>query len=33
MKHSGPAAFLAASVAIVARAFYWKCRAVLFERS
>jgi GT2 family glycosyltransferase len=29
MKHSGPAAFLVASVAIVARALYWKCRDAL----
>lgn len=32
MKHSGPAAFLVASVAIVARAVYWKCRDALCER-
>jgi len=32
MKHSGAAAFLVASVAIVARALYWKCRDVLCER-
>jgi hypothetical protein len=29
IKHSGPAAFLVASVAIVARALYWKCRDAL----
>jgi GT2 family glycosyltransferase len=33
IKHSGPAAFLAASIAVVARAFYWKCRAVVLERT
>lgn len=33
MKHSGPGAFLVASLAIVARALYWKCRTALFERS
>jgi GT2 family glycosyltransferase len=31
IKHSGPAAFLAASIAIVARAVYWKCRDALFN--
>jgi GT2 family glycosyltransferase len=31
MKHSGPAALLVASIAIVARAFYWKCRDALFN--
>lgn len=29
IKHSGPAAFLAAAIAIVARAVYWKCRNAL----
>ncbi len=29
IKHSGPAAFLAASIAIVARVIYWKCRDAL----
>ena len=31
IKHSGPAAFLAASIAIVARAVFWKCRDALFH--
>ncbi len=31
IKHSGPAAFLVASIAIVARAVYWKCRNALFN--
>ncbi len=31
IKHSGPAAFLAASISIVARAVYWKCRDALFN--
>lgn len=32
IKHSGAAAFLAASIAIVSRALYWKCRDALFAR-
>jgi GT2 family glycosyltransferase len=31
IKHSGPMAFLAASIAIVTRAVYWKCRDALFN--
>jgi GT2 family glycosyltransferase len=31
IKHSGPMAFLVASIAIVARAVYWKCRDALFN--
>ncbi len=31
IKHSGPVAFLAASIAIVARAVYWKCRDALLN--
>lgn len=31
MKHAGPAAFLLSAAAIVARAFYWKCRAALLN--
>jgi GT2 family glycosyltransferase len=31
IKHSGPAAFFAASIAIVARAVFWKCRDALFQ--
>ena len=33
LKHSGPAAFLVASLAILLRALYWKCSAALLERS
>jgi len=31
IKHSGPIAFVAASIGIVARAVYWKCRDALYN--